>query len=269
MRSSILLFDIGNTSIKVGLAPERMDIADTGKNPVHVAYTLRTDAGQTADSLGLTLYTLLQHAGHTNHIAACITSSVVPSMTPLVRAACERFVGAPFYEVPKDIAIPLKNCYSNPKEVGADRLVSAYAARKLFAEPASLIVVDFGTATTFDCVQANDYLGGLIFPGVHTAAQALTANAAKLPRINLECHDLEPIPGKDTASSIQHGIVFGYACLVEGLTARLAKQLKGSVRIVATGGFAADIARISNCFHEVVPDLILDGLRQLYYKNRQ
>ncbi len=269
MRSSILLFDIGNTSIKVGLALDCTGKQAVIAEPVQAAYTLRTDAGQTADSLGLTLFTLLQHAGHAVDIAACVVSSVVPSMTPLVRAACERFVGAPFYEIPKDIAIPLKNCYSNPKEVGADRLVSAYAARELFAEPDSLIVVDFGTATTFDCVHGHDYLGGLIFPGVHTAAKALTANAAKLPRINLECHDLEPVPGKDTASSIQHGIVFGYASLVEGLTARLAKQLKNPVHIVATGGFAADIARISNCFHAVVPDLILDGLRQLYYKNRQ
>ncbi len=257
MQAFILLFDIGNTSIKVGIAREEAVIA---------SYTLRTDAGQTADSLGLTLYTLLQHAGHTKRITACVASSVVPTMTPLVREACKRFVGAPFFEAPKDIPIALTNCYDRPSEVGADRLVSAYAAREIFTEPTSLIVIDFGTATTFDCVQHRSYLGGLIFPGVHTAAAALSANAAKLPRIDLECYDLEPVPGRDTVSSIKHGIVFGFACMVEGLTARLAKQLEGSVHIIATGGFAKDIARISKCFHEVVPDLILDGLRQLYYK---
>ncbi len=258
--SKILLFDIGNTSIKVGLANE---------NSIITSYTLRTDAGQTADSLGITLYSLLSHAKYEQaSIDACVCSSVVPSMTPLVRAACTRFVGAKFYEVPTDIAINLKNCYSKPQEVGADRLVCAFAARNLEPDAESLIVIDFGTATTFDCISGQSYLGGLIFPGVHTAATALTSNAAKLPRINLEFDDLTPVPGRDTASSIQHGIVFGFCALVEGLTKRLSEQLTGEVKILATGGFADDIAKRTNCFYKVIPDLILDGLRQLYYTKK-
>ncbi len=254
----ILLFDIGNTSIKVGLAQEQS---------IKESYTLRTDAGQTADSLGITLYSLLSHAKYEpTDILACVCSSVVPSMTPLVREACTRFIGADFFEVPKHIPVPLKNCYSKPQEVGADRLVCAFAARNLVPECASLIVVDFGTATTFDCISEQSYLGGLIFPGVHTAATALTSNAAKLPRVNLEFADLEPIPGRDTVSSIQHGIVFGFCSLVEGLTKRLTTQLPGDVQVLATGGFAMDIAKRTNCFYKVVPDLILDGLRQLYFK---
>ncbi len=258
MKSQILLFDIGNTSIKVGLAHEEA---------VHTTYTLRTDAGQTSDSLGLHLYAALQHAAcPPDAVRACVCSSVVPSMTPLVREACARFVGATFLQVPHDMPVPLKNCYSKPSEVGADRLVCAYAARKLFPQTSSLIVVDFGTATTFDCIQGQDYLGGIIFPGVHTAAAALSAKAAKLPRIHLETQDTEPVPGRDTASSMQHGILFGFAAMVEGLSSRLAKQMPGPVHIVGTGGFAKDIARVSSCFHDILPNLILDGLRQLYYE---
>lgn len=265
MHGTLLLFDIGNTSIKVGLADARA---------VHSTYTLRTDAGQTADSLGLTLLTLLGHADlAVKDIAACVCSSVVSAMTPLLRTACRRFLGAALLQVPQDIPVPLHNCYSNPDEVGADRLVGAYAARRLCPEVASIIAVDFGTATTFDCISGQSYLGGLIFPGVHTAAAALSANAARLPRVSLEVTEPEPVPGRNTAASIQHGIVFGYACMVEGLTARLARQLArdcpGTVTIVATGGFAADLARLTPCFDHVLPDLLLDGLRQLYIENRQ
>ncbi len=257
MTRQILLFDIGNTSIKVGLAQ-----ADS----LMTTYTLRTDADQTADSLGLTLFSLLQHAHILpDHIEACLCSSVVPSMTSLVREAVARFVGASFYTVPQDISVPLKNCYDNPHEVGADRLVCAYAARILVPQSPSLIVVDFGTATTFDCVTYNDYLGGIIFPGVHTAAAALSLKAAKLPRINLDTTDTEPAPGRDTASSMQHGILFGFAAMVEGLSQRLARQLEGPVHIMGTGGFAKDIAKVSSCFDSVLPNLILDGLRQLYF----
>lgn len=265
MGTNILLFDIGNTSIKVGLADARA---------VHSAYTLRTDAGQTADSLGLTLLTLLGHADiAVSTIEACVCSSVVPAMTPLLRQACQRFLHAELLQVPQDIPVPLENCYKRPSEVGADRLVGGYAARRLIPEATSLVAVDFGTATTFDCITGQSYLGGLIFPGVHTAAAALSANAAKLPRVSLEVTDSEPVPGRDTASSIQHGIVFGYVCMVEGLTARLSRQLArdypGPVRIIATGGFAEELARLTPCFDHVLPDLLLDGLRQLYLENSQ
>ncbi len=257
MNSQVLLFDVGNTSIKVGLASQDTLLS---------TYTLRTDAEQTADSLGLTLYTLLQHAHIAKEsLAACVCSSVVPSMTPLVREACTRFIGAPFLQVPHDIPVPLKNCYNNPKEVGADRLVCAYAARRLEPGSPSLIVVDFGTATTFDCITDHDYLGGIIFPGVHTAAAALSSKAAKLPRINLDTTDTEPVPGRDTASSMQHGILFGFASMVEGLTSRLAKNMQGPVHVMGTGGFAKDIAKVSSCFDTVLPNLMLDGLRQLYF----
>ncbi len=263
---AILLLDIGNTSTKVGLA-HREGLLTT--------YTLRTDAGQTADSLGLALCSLLQHAEKMHlvsiweRIEACVCSSVVPAMTPLVLEACGRFVGGAFYVVPDDILVPLHNNYNKPTEVGADRLVGAYAARTLVPDCTSLIVVDFGTATTFDCITNDAYLGGLIFPGMQTATAALNANTAKLPRVNLECDEEQPVPGRDTASSIKHGIIFGYVSLVEGLTARLAAQLEGSVSIVATGGFAPNIDKRTNCFHKILPDLVLVGLHKLYYGKKE
>ncbi len=258
MEKKVLLFDIGNTSIKVGIAD---------KDNLLTTYTLPDSIAQTSDNFGIHIRMLLQDAGLMNEdIAACVVSSVVPSITPVVQEGCMRFVRAPFYQVPKDIAVPLNNCYSKPHEVGSDRLVCSYAARKLYATSPSLIVVDFGTATTFDCISQEDYLGGIIFPGVYTSFAALSAKAAKLPRIDLETHDTEPAPGRDTASSMQHGMLFGFAAMVEGLSSRLAKQMKGPVHIVGTGGFASDIAKVSSCFHSIVPSLTLDGLRMLYFQ---
>lgn len=264
MAQTILLFDIGNTSIKVGLAT---------LDSVFTSYTLRVDPGQTADSLGLTLLTLLGHTGTSlASIEACVVSSVVPAMTPLLAEACHRFVGCPFLRVPHDIPVPIHNAYLRPMEVGADRLVGAFAARRFRPDAESLITVDFGTATTFDCIsgkgEAASYRGGLIFPGVHTATAALAMNTAKLPTVSLEVTETEPSPARDTATSIKHGIIFGFASMVEGLTARLSKQLPGPVEIIATGGFAPAIARVSQCFDHVLPGLLLDGLRQLYILQR-
>lgn len=256
MGSRILLFDIGNTSIKVGLA-DREKLLTT--------YTLGTKDVQTSDALGLTLYSLLQHAGvKAADLEACVGSSVVPALEPVLREACHRYAALELLLAPLDIPVPLENRYANPHEVGADRLVGAYAARRLFPDPASIISVDFGTATTFDCISGQAYLGGLIFPGVQTAAHALASHAAKLPPVSLDVTVDEPAPCRDTVTSMNHGIIFGFGCMVAGLTARLARQLPGPVCLVATGGFAPAIARVSACFDQVFPDLLLDGLRRLY-----
>lgn len=260
MQPELLLFDIGNTSIKVGLANEQR---------VLTSYTLRTETGQTADDLGLTLTTLLGHAGaQASIIKACVASSVVPGFDPLLREAVARYMGRPLYSVGKDLPIPLENRYERPAEVGADRLVGAYAARRLYPECPSLIVVDFGTAVTFDCISNEAYLGGLIFPGPRTALAALSREAAKLPRVNLDVRALEPTPGRNTTTSIQHGLVFGFTCVVEGLTQRLKRQLPGQARVIGTGGFAASIARVSSVFDQVLPALLLEGLRRLYYEEK-
>ena len=111
-------------------------------------------------------------------------------------------------------------------------------------------------------------MGGLIFPGPRTALSALSREAAKLPRVNLDVRADEPTPGRNTTTSIQHGLVFGFACMVEGLTQRLKRQLPGPVKVLGTGGFAASIARVSPVFDHVLPTLLLEGLRRLYYEER-
>ena len=259
-QASLLLFDIGNTGIKVGLASERAVLA---------SYTLRTDAGQTSDDLGLTLLELLRHANlRPETLRACVASSVVPNHNPTMREMCRRYVRKELLFAPEDLPVPLFNRYERPAEVGADRLVGAYAARKLVPEAQSLICVDFGTALTFDCVTENSYLGGLIFPGVRTAALALAGNTAKLPNVSLEVDGSEPVPGRNTSTSINHGILFGYAAMVEGLCARLSRQLAPPVAILATGGFAEEIQKITRCFSRLVPALLLEGLRIVYLENK-
>jgi type III pantothenate kinase len=258
--ADLLLFDIGNTNIKVGLASGRALLAD---------YSLRTDAGRTADDLGLTLLELLRHAQlRPERLRACVASSVVPQLDQTMREMCRRYLHKELLFAPEDLPVPLLNRYERPAEVGADRLVGAYAARKLMPEAQSLICVDFGTALTFDCVTENAYLGGLIFPGVHTAASALAGSTAKLPEVSLKVDGLEPVPGRSTATSIRHGILCGYAALVEGLCARLSRGLAPPVAVLATGGFAGEMQRITGCFSRVVPGLLLEGLRLVYLENK-
>nr|B8DMB1.1 RecName: Full=Type III pantothenate kinase; AltName: Full=PanK-III; AltName: Full=Pantothenic acid kinase [Nitratidesulfovibrio vulgaris str. 'Miyazaki F'] len=256
MTQHFLLFDIGNTNVKIGIAVE---------TAVLTSYVLPTDPGQTTDSIGLRLLEVLRHAGlGPADVGACVASSVVPGVNPLIRRACERYLYRKLLFAPGDIAIPLDNRYERPAEVGADRLVAAYAARRLYPGPRSLVSVDFGTATTFDCVEGGAYLGGLICPGVLSSAGALSSRTAKLPRISLEVEEDSPVIGRSTTTSLNHGFIFGFAAMTEGVLARLNGVLPGPTEVVATGGFARDIARVSSCFDHVRPDLLLQGLRLLY-----
>ena len=252
----VLYFDIGNTNTKIGVGVGDLPLA---------SYVLPSTDRQTADQFGLTLLDLLRHMRlDAGDVEACIASSVVPGMSLVAARACERFLGVPLLFAPDDLPIPLENRYALPYEVGADRLVGAYASRRLFPEAPSIISVDFGTATTFDCVEGHAYLGGLICPGVQSSVSALASNTAKLPRISLEVKDKKPVPGRSTATSLNHGFVFGFAAMAEGLTARLASDMQGPVTVVGTGGFAAALAEVADCFHAVHPDLLLEGLRFLY-----
>ena len=146
--------------------------------------------------------------------------------------------------------------------------MGAYAARKLCPEAPAIIAVDFGTATTFDCVEGNSFLGGLICPGVMSSASALASRTAKLPRISLEVEGSALQPGCSTAVSLNHGFVFGFAAMTEGLIARLGKSMQGPVSVVGTGGFAKALSQVTDCFDSVRPDLLLDGLRMLYAEYR-
>ena len=260
MPDTFLLADIGNTNIKIALATPR-DLGETYILPSRMPYT--------PDSLGLALLHLLSHRNTAaGGLSGCAFCSVVPEIDPLFRQACERFLGKEPRAFPSGFSLDMENRYENPQEVGADRLLAAFAARRLFPGPSSLISVDFGTATTFDCVAGNAYLGGLICPGVLSSHSALVGNAAKLPRISLEVRGAAPLPGRRTAISIDHGFAFGFAAMTEGLCRRLKEQLPAPTEVVATGGFAVDLARVCTAFDHLRPDLILDGLRLAWMENQ-
>lgn len=145
--------------------------------------------------------------------------------------------------------------------MGADRLMGAYAARMLRPEAKSIICIDYGTATTFDCITGMDYLGGLICPGLFSSHNALANGTAKLPHITLDFDRSIPLIGKSTVTSMNHGFVFGFAAMTDGLCQKLAEQLPAPLHIVATGGYAEDIAKLSNKINTIQQDLILEGLR--------
>lgn len=253
-----LLFDIGNTNIKIGLA----DV-----DGIIRSFSLPSKRDETVDSLGLNLLAMLEHARvDISELDAAYASSVVPNLNPMLFRACRDYLRVRLDFVPEDIPLPLENRYAEPSQVGADRLVGAYAARMLFPEPASIICVDFGTATTFDCVEGNAYLGGLICPGVLSSAAALSTRTAKLPVVSLEVDAEGPVPGISTSTSISHGFVFGFAAMTEGLTKRMAENLKAPCFVLGTGGFAENLARVARCFDAVRADLLLEGLRIIYAK---
>ena len=256
----LLLLDIGNTNTKVGLAREETLLS---------SFVFPSNYLETSDNWGFRLLELCRYSQVApREIASWVVSSVVPPLESLLLQAGKRYFDCPVLFVPRDIALPIRNCYQSPTEVGADRLVSAYAAREFFSTPA-IIVIDFGTATTFDCIQDRDYLGGLICPGVLSSAKALSSQTAKLPQISLELASAEISIGQSTSTSLNQGFIFGFASLVEGLCSRLKDKLSGEISVVATGGFASTLQKVCPCLQEIRPDLLLQGLLKAYYNGQQ
>ena len=256
MTDPLLLFDVGNTNIKVTLAD---------RDRLYASMVLSTSAEQTSDSLGLALLDVCRFFDvRPSRLKAWVVSSVVPYVDRVLTSAGARFFGCPVFFVPGDIPLPIENRYARPDEVGADRLVAAFAGRRLY-DARTLILVDFGTATTFDCVVDNAYLGGLICPGVLSSVRALGTKTAKLPQISLETTSLEIEVGTSTASSLNQGVMHGFASMVEGLGARLKGKLQDDdALVIATGGFAAKIAPVCSGIDHVQSDLLMQGLRMAY-----
>ncbi|MBP3731312.1 MAG: type III pantothenate kinase [Mailhella sp.] len=248
----LLLVDIGNTSIKLAFADE---------HGIESVYSLPTKVQHSVDSLGLSLRQLLSlEKKDPADISECALCSVVPDVASMFKRACIRYLQRHPLNFPEDFALVLKNGYRHPHEVGADRLLAACAARMLYTEPPSIISVDFGTATTFDCVSGDTYLGGLICPGLFSSRNALAACTAKLPLISLDVSEPALVIGRDTETSMAHGFLFGFAAMTEGLCRRLKMQLPLPAFVLGTGRDAQSLSKICSAFDAVRPDLLLEGL---------
>jgi type III pantothenate kinase len=253
----LLVVDVGNTHTVLGLYE--------GKKLIH-HFRIQSERGRTEDEYHVTFATLVQLAGVSpKEIAHSILASVVPLLTESIVRAVRRAFGHEMIVVGPGIKTGMPILYENPREVGADRIVNAIAAYDRVH--AGVIVVDFGTATTFDCVSnRGEYLGGAIAPGISLSADALFARAARLPKT--EITRPPHVLGRNTVHSMQSGLVFGYAGLVDGMIERLRAEMGYPCTVLATGGEAMLIRGESKTIDEVDPHLTLDGLRILYERQK-
>ncbi|TLY15559.1 MAG: type III pantothenate kinase [Nitrospirae bacterium] len=249
----LLAIDIGNSNVVWGIFKDQ-----TLKHH----WRLNTDPAKTSDEYGAIFQSLLRASGiGPDQVTGVILSSVVPSLTPAFEQMSEALFHHKPLVVTPDLDTGLKLSYTNPRELGSDRLVNAAVAYARYKS--ALIIIDLGTATTFGAVtQAGEYLGGAIAPGLSIAADALYSRTAKLPKVDL----VRPktVIGKDTTSSIQSGLIFGYAGLVDEIVVRMQQELGQKARVIATGGLSSVIAPESRTIQEVCPFLTLEGLEWLY-----
>jgi type III pantothenate kinase len=252
----LLAIDVGNTNIVYGLFD--------GEKLVH-EFRVESGRARTADEYAVVVRALLDmHGVDPKRVDSAIVASVVPSLTEPMVDLVRRAFGREAIIVGPGVRTGMAILYENPREVGADRIVNAVAAYERVK--GGVIVVDFGTATTFDCVTPRgEYLGGVIAPGVQISADALFARAAKLPRV--EIAKPSKVVGRNTVHSMQSGIVYGYVGLVDGLVERLLGELGYPCAVIATGGLASLIAPLSKTIGEVDDVLTLVGLRILFERN--
>ncbi len=250
----LLAVDIGNSNMVVGLFQ--------GEQLVH-SWRLASRRENTADEIEALLGLLL--GSRRSEVSHSVLASVVPALTAPTSEAIARLTGAAPLEVAPGIKTGLKIRTDNPAEVGADRIVNAVAALSLFGGPA--IVVDLGTATTLDVVTAaGEYLGGLICPGPQLGADALSARAARLPRIELSVPS--EVVGHNTVDAMRAGVMFGHAAMVDGLVSRIQKELGIEAKIILTGGLASTVAPLLDHYDVIAPQLTLDGLRLVWDRSR-
>lgn len=252
----ILAVDIGNTQTVLGLIEE-------GEVTGH--WRISTDATLTADEIRIKIGGLLVADGRSwDDVDGVIVASVVPALTAAYIQLAERATGTAPLVVGPGLKTGLPISYEDPREIGADRIVNAVAAVARHGAP--VIVVDFGTATTLDVVDASGaYAGGVIAPGVETSAEALFRRAARLSAV-----DLEPparVIGRNTRESVQAGLLLGEALMVDGLVRRTWQELGAECPVIATGGLAARMADICETLDEVLEDLTLEGLALLWKRN--
>lgn len=255
----LLVMDVGNTNTVLGLFE--------GDTLVH-DWRIRTEVHMTVDEYGILLKNLLETQNlPLNVVTDVIVSSVVPPVLNHIEGFCRKYFETDPLVVGPGIRTGMPILYDNPKEVGADRIVNAVAAYETFQS--AVIVVDFGTATTFDYVsERGEYMGGVICPGILISCEALFQKASKLPRVEIFAKP-KSILAKNTIASMNAGIVYGYAGLVEGIIARMKREIQKPLAVVATGGLAPLIASECPAIEKVDDFLTLKGLKILFERNRR
>ena len=253
----LLVIDIGNTNTSLGVY-ENNNLIET--------FRLSSDVKKTDDEYGISLLTILNHNNLTSKIKGAIVSSVVPQLCEIYKNAIKKYLKIEAISLSYKSKMPIKLALNNNKEIGADRIANAAAAAIKYKLPA--IVIDFGTATTFDIVDKNaSFIGGIIAPGLKIQANSLSQFTSKLPKLKIEAPD--KAIGKSTISAMLSGIVLGHKCLIEGMIKNCEKELNQKATIIATGGYSSVLFdNMDGIFDYVDKDLTLFGLKELYNLNK-
>ena len=256
----IICIDIGNTNIKYAIFD---------RDTLKISFRVATDLKRTSDEYGSQLVHMLTAMSiDKSEITGGIVSSVVPPLDYTVDKMCALYLGIEPLHIAPGLKSGLNIKADDAREVGADRIDNCVSAIVKYGAKKPMVVIDFGTATTFNIINANyEFIGGVIAPGIKGSLDSLVNGTAKLPRVEIEAPD--SIIAKNTVTNMQAGLVFGFAGLVEYIVKRIKKELKASDLItVATGGFSSVIAKEVTCIDFVDKLLTLEGLKYLYYLNR-
>jgi type III pantothenate kinase len=253
----LLAIDVGNTNTVFALYRERQALGQ---------WRISTMRERTADEYAAALTQLMALKGYNQEdVGAAVISSVVPQALNPLKSMCREFFDCTARVVGEDLRVTIPVLIDNPQEVGADRLVNAVAAHGRYRGP--LIVVDFGTATTFDVIDAEGrYCGGVIATGINLSLEALHRAAAKLPRVAVERPSR--VIGRSTVTAMQSGVFWGYVSMVEGVVARIKTEFGAEMKVIATGGLAGLFADATEVIEEVDRDLTVAGLVELFYADR-
>lgn len=248
----ILVADIGNTTITAGVYQNDRLLA---------CWRLASDKKRSADEYGVMLLNFMNHAGLQGKLAGAAISSVVLPLTERIKCAIEKYLNVKTLVVNHKTDLGIEIALDNPEEAGPDRLVNAFAASKLYKQP--VIVVDFGTATTFDIVSDNKFVGGMITAGIKIQADALSNFTSRLPNVKIEAP--KNAIGTNTIDAMLSGLVRGHSCMIDGMVEACEKELGKNATVVATGGYSPIISdNLKRPFDVINPELTLEGLRMIW-----